>query len=691
MKPKTILLAAPLLVLLALLQAYFWVPGYDNQTVAGPSRLSKFILGSIGDAQILNPILNADTASSRIVDLVFDGLLRLDENGHLEGRLAESWRISETAYLLIDDTAQFADGVSATGPELVRRLKAHISGSADETLKSSVVEIAIEPARELILGDLVPVKSGEKARTIAIERPSRIALRLSKVDPDLLSRLSPVLPNGYGENIDRAAWTEVEPKDTEQIRTALFARFPVLSHNPEITFKLRRDVRFHDGEPFDANDVVFTFNAIMDSKNLSPRTSDFEPIDRIEVIDSHTIKVVYKRLFSPAINAWLMGILPQHLLDPRARDTADDDAAVAGMRESPFNRAPVGTGAFRFVAWQSDELIHLKRNDDYWDSPPFYRSFHYRVIPDLLTQEVEFRSGAVDAFSPLPHQIARYRKDDRYRGISTVTPGYSYIGYNNRRPLFKDRRVPRALGMAIDVDQIIKHVLYDEGERVTGPYPIITRWYDPAIQPLPYDPAGALELLAEAGWSRNDDGWLEKGGKVLEFNLITNNGNTVRKAIMTIVQQAWRQIGVRVHTQVFEWTVFLSDFVDNGNFDAVILGWRLGFDPDQFQLWHSSQAGPKQLNFVGYNNPQADDLIERIRREYDPAEQERLAHQLHAVIAADQPYTFLMTGRAMSVLDRKIVMVDSDGKFSPVRAARNAEPLLFFLSRWRKLEHAPRF
>ena len=156
--------------------------------------------------------------------------------------------------------------------------------------------------------------------------------------------------------------------------------------------------------------------------------------------------------------------------------------------------------------------------------------------------------------------------------------------------------------MAIDVDSIIRYSLFNEGARVTGPFASITQWYDKSVPALPYDPEGARALLAQAGWSADADGWLSKNGKRLEFNLITNNGNLRRKAIATIVQQAWRDIGIKSNVQLFEWAVFLKDFINTGQFDAVVLGWRLDLDPDLYQIWHSSQTNPNELNFVGFKD-----------------------------------------------------------------------------------------
>lgn len=695
MRLKWFLLAAPLLLTLILVQSYFWAPTYEAQTAGNPKRLEKFITASIGDAKILNPILHADSASGEITGLVFEGLLDLDEDLNLRGRLAESWTISETAYLAVNPNARLPDGSTPTGPTLLARLRAaQRDGRLPAEIRFELLPPAIEERRVAVQDETG--KSHELR--VRLMRPARVALHLPRVDQDLYAKLEPILGADYGRGAPYWQWVQVIEGDEELATPDRLVEWaPVFEHNPVILFKLRPGVRFHDGHLVDAWDVKFTYQAIMDPKNLSPRRSDFEPIKAVEVVDPHTVRVVYKRLFSPAINAWTMGILPEHLLNAKALRAEMDRRGLSaearkrfGLRDSEFNRHPVGAGPFRFVSWQSDELIHLRRFEDYWEGAPLYRDYFYRVVPDLLTQEVEFRTGAVDRYTPLPHQIARYKQDRRYRAFSSVGFGYTYIGYNLRNPLFQDRRVRRALGMAIDVDEIIRYVLYGEGERITGPYPKNTRWYDPEVPPLPYDPEAAGRLLAEAGWKKNADGWLEKNGRVFEFNLITNNGNPIRKAVLTIAQNAWRKLGIKCNTQLFEWAVFLKDFINPGRFDAVVLGWSMGVDPDLFQIWHSSQTHPNQLNFVGYRNPEADRLIVRIRREYDPAQQERLAHALHRVIAADQPYTFLYARRVTEVLDRKIVMVGPDGRYQPIRPTQTGN-IYFYFNRWTKLAADPGF
>jgi ABC-type transport system substrate-binding protein len=248
--------------------------------------------------------------------------------------------------------------------------------------------------------------------------------------------------------------------------------------------------------------------------------------------------------------------------------------------------------------------------------------------------------------------------------------------------------------MAIDVDKVINFVLYGQGERITGPFVKQTDYYNHRIEPVPYDPQGALELLQEAGWKRNQEGWLEKGGKRLQFTLITNNGNLLRKAVLTTAQDAWRQIGIDVRTDLLEWAVFIQERVNKGDFDALILGWAMGIEPDLYQIWHSSQTNPHQLNFVGFKEHEADDLIVKIRREYDHDQQVAYSHRLHEIIAREQPYTFLYVSKWTAVLDKRIVLLESDAQGKPIYkkiTPTKTGSFTFYFNKWIKLPEMPTF
>jgi peptide/nickel transport system substrate-binding protein len=399
----------------------------------------------------------------------------------------------------------------------------------------------------------------------------------------------------------------------------------------EIIFKLRKNVRWHDGVPFTAQDVVFTYERLIDPNVLTPYGSDFNLVKSVLAVDPHTVRVEYKEPFAPALESWGMGIIPKHVFQDGVFNT------------HPANRAPVGTGPYRFVELKTDEKAVLVANPDYFEGRPFIDRVVIRVIPDSSVQFLELRNQSIDFMGLRPDQYMAYdsffqnHKKFRYPSFS-----YTFFGFNLKRDLFKDIRVRRALGMALDKREIIDGVLLGFGRSATGPFPPSSLAFDPTVEDVPFDPAQAKTLLAEVGWrDTNGDGVLDREGKPFSFTVITNQGNKVREQTALILQSHLARIGVRVDVRVLEWSSFIHDFVDKGNFDALILGWNLGRDPDQYLIWHSSQQGEGRYNFVGYNNPTADRLWEEGRRTFDPKERQNIYRQLHRIVAQDMPYIFL--------------------------------------------------
>ncbi len=705
MTTKRFLILVPTIIILFLLQSYLWVPTYEEQTKGNPNRLHDYVTASLGDATLLNPILSANSTSSQIESLVFQGLIDYDEELRFRGRLATSWEVFEEAYFHVNKHEKIS---GKTMPDVL--MLAHFledakknSGAFPPKVKASLDRIQsiipLPPEDSVVARELKNKKDDEKENVVKIrvDVPARIKLILSEVDQDLFENLSVILGKDYFSSFD--AIKHLTPESTVDEKTlSAWAKeiLPAAEHNPVLLFHLRPRVKFHDGHVFDADDVRFTYEAIMNPKNLSPRVSDYEPVKSVEVVDPLTVRIVYKRLYSPAVGTWGMGILPGHLLNSEAllkeALALKKDPKTFSMRQSRFNRQPIGCGPFTFEEWKSDQFISLNAFEDYWEGPPNYKRYVMRIIPDLLTQEMEFYSGTLDAYNVQPHQVKRLKADPRFQSFSGTSFGYSYIGYNMRRPPFDDARVRRALGMAIDIKKIIDYVLYGQGENITGPFVKQTDYYDHNILPLPYDPEGALKLLQEVGYKRNKAGWLEKDGKPFQFTLISNSGNDIRKAILAIAQDAWKQIGIDVRTDMLEWSVFIQERVDKADFDAVVLGWVMGIAPDLYQIWHSSQTHPYQLNFVGFKNKEADDLIVKIRREYDHEKQVAYCHALHEIIAREQPYTFLFVGKWTAVLDRRVVIkdIDEDGgmlykKIKPTKTGSYT----FHFNKWMKVPDMP--
>ncbi|RMG61310.1 MAG: peptide-binding protein, partial [Deltaproteobacteria bacterium] len=282
----------------------------------------------------------------------------------------------------------------------------------------------------------------------------------------------------------------------------------------------------------------------------------------------------------------------------------------------------------------------------------------YRIIPDQATMFLELKSGGIDFMNLTPLQYTRqtnteeFRKNFRkYRYLSF---GYTYLGYNLRNPLFQDKKVRQALSYAINREEIIQGVLFGLGRVATGPYKPGTWAYNPNVKKYDYNPEKARKLLEEAGWKDVDgDGIREKDGKEFRFTIMTNQGNESRAKTAVLIQKYFKEVGVAVKIRVVEWAAFINEFIDKRRFEAVILGWSIGQDPDQYDIWHSSKTGPKELNFIGYKNPEVDELLEKGRRTFDREERKKYYWRFQEILAEEQPYNFLYVPEALPAVHRR--------------------------------------
>jgi peptide/nickel transport system substrate-binding protein len=415
-----------------------------------------------------------------------------------------------------------------------------------------------------------------------------------------------------------------------------------------ITFHLRKNVFWHDGVQMTAEDVKFTYEAILDPRTGCPYISSYKDIKGIEVIDPYTIRFDYEKPYAPALLKFGMGIIPRHLYGRQE----------GSIRKSPYARKPVGTGPYMFSRWESGQYIVLEANQRYFEHVPGVKWYVYRIIADQAVQLLELVSGSVDSMLLNPYQYfyrsetSRFReKINKYRYLAH---SYTYIGYNLKDPLFKDKRVRQALSYAINKKEIIKAVLLGLGESCTGPFIKGTPYYDEAAASYEYDPEKAAMLLKSAGWQDADnDGILEKEGRKFRFILATNQGNQVRQDVATVVQNQWARLGIKAEIQVIAWSSFLDQFINKKNFQATILGWTLPIDPDAYTVWHSDSMKPGGLNFISYSNEKVNELIEAGRREFDPDKRGEVYRQVHRYIAEEAPYTFLFFPYATPAIQKR--------------------------------------
>ena len=414
-----------------------------------------------------------------------------------------------------------------------------------------------------------------------------------------------------------------------------------------ITFTLKDNLVWADGTPLTSEDVLFTWQLVTDPNTRTPYASDYLLVKKASAPDKNTFEVTYEETYAPAIDTWAsLHILPKHLLK-------DED-----INNTYFSRKPIGSSYYQLNKWVSGQQVSLKSNTNSSQGLPQIEQLISRIIPDTSSQFLELTADNIDLMSINPIQYQRVfpaRKDmlEKINLYKELGNGYTYLGFNLKKAPFNDVNVRQAINYAIDKDEVIKGVLLGLGEPIASPYKPGTRWNNPNLQPYPYSPKKALDLLKKAGYEKNEDGYFEKNGKVLAFEILTNQ-NKQREMTAVLVQRRLKEIGIEVTIRVLEWASFINQYIRTGDFNAVVLGWSLSLDPDQFNIWHSSQQGPGQFNFIGYENSQVDKLLELGRKELDANKREKIYHQFSEHLLNDSPIVYLYAGYGLSAVNKRV-------------------------------------
>ncbi|HET6349215.1 MAG TPA: peptide-binding protein [Candidatus Krumholzibacteria bacterium] len=423
-----------------------------------------------------------------------------------------------------------------------------------------------------------------------------------------------------------------------------------------ITVRLRTDAHWQDGVPITAEDVKFTLDKVRDPKIPAiNKAAYFEKLDHLDVVDDHTVVFVWKEPFAPSLYAITqLWPIPEHIY------------GKGDFLTNPANRKPVGSGPFKLDEWVSSQYISLVRYDDYYGKKAYLDRIIFKVVQDDAVALNMLKAGELDEMRATQVQWEKQMNDPdftaRFRKVDYYYPGYNFIAWNCRSPWFSDRRVRKAMTLLFDRESINTKMYSGFARLVSGPFYINSWAYDKTVKPLPFDPPAARKLLDEAGWKDTDnDGIRDKNGTKFEFEMNIISGSNIAAQFAQLLQEECAKAGVKVDIRQLEGATFF-DRINKGDFDASMFGWRLDLDPDVYDTFHSSMTPPNGLNHGFYSNPRVDSLLVAGRAEFDQNKRAAIYHEVHRLIAEDQPYTFINAVPDKRPIARKIQGV----KISPM-------------------------
>ena len=427
---------------------------------------------------------------------------------------------------------------------------------------------------------------------------------------------------------------------TLEIEGALAESWETDASGTTFTFHLRRGVRFHDGSPFNAEAVRYNFERMLNPEHPAVETGPFpmsfrySMIRDIETPDEATVIFQLEEPYAPFL---------ANLADPSGYIVSPDQVQNP---EHPLGRNPSGTGPWTFVEWSRQRWVILERYEGYYDDPAQLKRLIFRPLPDVNARLTELLVGGVDLLVEAPADLIEHlRSRDAYTVVETVGPHLWFLILNTREPPFSDVRMRQAVNLAVNKEAIVKDLLQGTASVAHGVIPAAFAWAaDPALEPYPYDPGRARELIAEAGY---------EGATVRLFATNSGSGMLDPLPMAEAIQADFAAVGLNLRIEVFEWNTFLSRVNSGleGQAELAQMAW-ITSDPDTLPaLSLSSQALPEHGGFNSgyYENEELDALLEEARRATDHAERGRIYRRIDRLVHEEVPFLFVASWRQNAV------------------------------------------
>jgi peptide/nickel transport system substrate-binding protein len=409
----------------------------------------------------------------------------------------------------------------------------------------------------------------------------------------------------------------------------------------EVTYYLRKDVKWSDGQPVTAEDVKFTFDMMRDPQLKYARVGGLQFVEKVEVVNPQAVKFFFNRVYSDELFDTGIMVLPKHILE-----------TLSAANSNEFDVNPVSDGPYKVEEWVRGDRLVLAANPDFYKGKPALDRIVFKFFGDEASLMAALQNGTVDMTNDLSPQYALKVQGDQNL-VSLEYPGqtFTFIGWNLKSPLFSDLDLRKAFALGIDQASLINDVLMGKGKPATGPF-LPTSWaYDQNLKPQIYDPEQAKTLLAEMGWkTKNRDGYLAKGPRqVLELNLLLAQGQPVQEATAVIIREQLKGIGVNVNLVVVDARTFIQR-LRNGQYDAMLFSWKNDFKVDPTAVWHSAPEKGIYNFILKYSNPSIDSLIDRGLATLSRRKAKDIWVKFQQEITTEMPATYLYVPDVVTII-----------------------------------------
>jgi peptide/nickel transport system substrate-binding protein len=398
-----------------------------------------------------------------------------------------------------------------------------------------------------------------------------------------------------------------------------------------VTYNLRHGVTWQDGAPFTSADVKFTWQVIMNPKVNIISRDGYDKISAIDTPDPYTVVIHFKEHYAPFLTLF-KAILPMHILQKES-----------DINKAPFNRAPVGTGPFKFKEWRIGESIILEANPNYFRGRPNLDTIVYRYLPDAKIMLDQLKVGELDIMGEVPFdQMDQVKAINGVKTVITPNMIWEHLDFNLDNPIFQDVRVRRAISLGIDKQAIIKNVLRGAASPAAGDQSPLSWSYNPAMAPTPYDVNAAKALLKQAGWSQDNKGIFAKNGHELAFTLTVPIGIKVREQVAQLIAQQLEKVGIAVTVRPIDSALFFNDVLKHRRFETALYAWVGGVEPDDYSLWNSKRIpsaanGYTGQNYPGWRNAEIDALTAKGASSLDIETRKQAYFRIQELIRQDCP------------------------------------------------------